>query len=67
MRTMTTTGFGPNPHSAGWITRLVAAIESRYRAWLYARAERAMLRLAMSDPRIAQEIGLARTRAEWNQ
>lgn len=67
MRITTTTGLGPAPRSSGLIAQLVATIKSRYCDWLDARAEHAMMRLAMTDPRVAQEVGLAKTRAEWNQ
>ncbi|MFK7964901.1 MAG: hypothetical protein AB8C46_13140 [Burkholderiaceae bacterium] len=34
--------------------------------WQMSRAERAMTRLAMSDPRVARDIQVAKDRAEWH-
>ena len=65
MKTTHTSEFSVTQQLIHAIERSINAVIEWHDRWQMSRSERAMTRIAMSDPRVARDIQVAKDRAEW--
>ncbi len=65
MKTTHISEFSVSQQVIHTIEQSINALVEWHDRWQLARSERVMTRLAMSDPRVARDIQVARDRAEW--